>query len=197
VDTTFRQLVVPAEESSAMHILFADVEVFRNDDDLAASIAAAIVRRWLEKWVLPNQDVLADVPHFAVRFPWMLKNPDDVAQWHSLESLDLPDAFIPAASQFRFEPECFLSRPAFWADAVEASEDVQRPDEFDYERVPELVFREDVSNFGPPAESRDFPSQVLSIDNRRWITDPAVAPQGDGPQDVRTVMFEPQSLLLG
>ena len=194
-DTTFRQLAVPADESAATHILFADVEIYRKDDDLAASIAAAIVRRWLEKWVLPNQDLLADTPHLAVRFPWILRNPYDDGAWHGLESLEPSDALIPEVEHFRFQPACFLSRPAFWGDAIETTQEGRSAD-FDYGKVPELVFREDVSNFGSPADSRDFPSQVLSIDNRRWITEPTTQPTRTGPQNVKAVVFEPQSLLL-
>ncbi|KVV20461.1 hypothetical protein WK78_29735 [Burkholderia cepacia] len=194
---TFRQLVIPEDESSAVHVLFADRHVYQNDDPLAAAVAAAIVRRWLEKWVLPNQDVLADAPHFAVRFPWLMKSPAEEAQWHLLETLESPEAFVDDAAVFKFTPECFFSRPVFWADAVDVSDAVQRPDEFDYEAIPELVFREDVSNFGAPEISRDFPSQVSSIDNRRWISEPSLEPQREGSQDVRTVVFEPQSLLLG
>lgn len=196
-DMTFRQLVIPEHERSAIHVLFADRHVYQNDDQLAAAVAASVVRRWLEKWVLPNQDVLADAPHFAVRFPWLMKNPAEEAQWHLLETLEWPDAFVDDVAAFRFSPECFFSRPVFWADAVDVSDAVQRPDAFDYEAVPELVFREDVSTFGAPEKSRDFPSQVSSIDNRRWISEPLLEAEREGPQDVRTVVFEPQSLLLG
>lgn len=195
-DMTFRQLVVPDDENSAVHVLFADCEIYRQDEEQTASIAASVVRRWLEKWVLPNQDLLADAPHFASRYPWLMKNPSDPGEWHRLEGLELPDVFLDVVGKFRFHLDCFFSRPVFWADAVEMDSEILRPDEFDYEAIPELVFREDVSSFGSPTESRDFPSQVSSIENRRWVSEPSAQPKLGDARDVKSVVFEPQSLLL-
>lgn len=194
--TTFRELVAPANEAQSMHLLFADVSIFREDDELIATIAAAITRRWLEKWVLPNQDVLSDGAHLALRMPWIIANSQDENEWHKLETLESCDGLVEGLTDFRFKPSCLFSRPVYWAEAIEAQGNGLRPDDFDYSQIPDFVFREDVSNFGRSAESRDFPSQVISIENRRWITDPESQAEMDGPQNIKAVVFEPQSLLL-
>jgi hypothetical protein len=194
--TTFRELVAPADEAQSMHLLFADVSIFRGDDELTATIAAAITRRWLEKWVLPNQDVLSDSAHLALRMPWIIANNQDEKEWHKLETLESCDGLVQGLGEFMFKPSCLFSRPVYWAEAIEAQGNSLRPDDFDYTQIPDFVFREDVSNFGRPAESRDFPSQVISIENRRWISDPDSQAEIDGPRNIKAVVFEPQSLLL-
>lgn len=194
--TTFRELVAPEHEEQSMHLLFADVGIFRGDDELTATIAAAITRRWLEKWVLPNQDVLADAVHLALRMPWIIVNSQAPAEWHKLETLESCEGLIEGLAGFQFQPSCLFSRPVYWAEALETQGSALRPDNIDYSQIPDFVFREDVSNFGAPADSRDFPSQVVSIENRRWITDPDSQAEIDGPQNVKAVVFEPQSLLL-
>lgn len=194
--TTFRQLVVAEKEEESMHLLYADVPIFIGDDNLTASIAASIARRWLEKWVLPNQDILCDIPHLALRHPWIVKDYALEDSWHALETLKSSDRLIDGIDKFAFKASCLLSKPAYWGEAIDISGQNLRPADFDYSTVPQLVFREDTSNFGSPDDSRDYPSQVLSIDNRRWITEPENQEKIDGPQDVRAVVFEPQSLLL-
>ncbi|MFZ6711611.1 hypothetical protein [Undibacterium sp. TC9W] len=194
--TTFRQLVVAAREEDSIHVLFADVPIFKENDHLIASIAASITRRWLEKWVLPNQDILCDVPHLALKYPWIIKEYDNEASWHALETLDQPSNLIDRICEFQFRPLCLFSKPVFWGEKIDVCGQELLPQDFDYSAVPQLVFREDVSNFGSPDDSRDYPSQVLSIDNRRWVTEPEKQQVNEGPADVRAVVFEPQSLLL-
>lgn len=194
--TSFRDLVAPVDTDSVVHVLPADIEIFKSDEYLIAAISASIVRRWLERWVLPNQDVLMDIPHLVSRFPWLLRNYEDEANWHSLESLNPAELLIGGANDYMFECEFFLSRPVYWAGTLEIKTDDFRDSKFDYTKVPDLVFREDVSNFASPDISRDFPSQVVSIENRRWISDPAEEKHFNGPQDIKAVVFEPQSLLL-
>ena len=188
--------MAPKDEEHSMHLLFADVQIFASDDQQIAVIAAAITRRWLEKWVLPNQDVLSDAPHLALRMPWLVPNFQDENAWRKLESLEVGDGLIENLKEFKFQPSCLFSRPVYWTEAIETSGSKLRPENFDYSKIPDYVFREDVSNFGAPAESRDFPSQVISIENRRWITDPDRQPVIEGPQKIKAVVFEPQSLLL-
>lgn len=196
ITTTFRELVAPEDEDLAMHLLYADITVFKGDDLMTSRIAAAVVRRWLEKWILPNQDILMDIPHLALRFPWILTDPYSEGSWKALQTLKNPGNVRVEIEKFAFEIACFLSRPVYWGDALEMSASEFEPKNFDFSKVPNLVFREDLSNFGSPDISRDFPSQVLSIDNRRWISEPHLEPEMGGPQDVRVVVFEPQSLLL-
>ena len=193
--TTFRELVAPAYEEHSLHLLFSDTAIFKDDDELTATIAAAVTRRWLERWVLPNQDILADAAHLALRMPWILVNNEEEASWRKLETLEASDVLVPRIGDFKFAASCLFSRPVYWAESLDVSGEL-RPANFDYSKIPDFVFREDVSNFGAPDSSRDFPSQVISIENRRWISDPDNEPQMEGPQNIKAVVFEPQSLLL-
>lgn len=193
--TTFRELVAPANEEHSMHLLSADTAIFKDDDELTATIAAAVTRRWLERWVLPNQDILADAAHLALRMPWIIANSEDEASWRKLETLETSDVLVPGIQEYMFVPSCLLSRPVYWAESLDVI-GALRPATFDYSKIPDFVFREDVSNFGAPDVSRDFPSQVISIENRRWISEPDNEPEIEGPQNIKAVVFEPQSLLL-
>lgn len=197
LDSSFRELVISDTSSrSSMHIALKDVAVLDGDDEQIARVAAAIILRWLEKVVLPNQDILADAPHLAYQMPWLLGDWDKEDSWHTLERLDGHEVLREEVAPNRFEPTCLFSRPVYWAEQIRQSDALSKPKGFDFPSVPNLVFREDVSNFGAPQESMEFPTDLPAIDNRRWISNRDKAASLDGPQDVKQVIYEPQSYLL-
>src|SRR5688500_8019144 len=60
-------------------------------DEHLQSVAVAAVRHWLERIVLPAQNVLNDAPRLAQRRPGLLTSPD-TADWGALTDLSDPDA---------------------------------------------------------------------------------------------------------
>ena len=204
-DTTFRELVVPKpidklgeKHRNPAHLIEKDLPIVEGDNEQIALICTSIILRWLERVVLPNQDTLADAPHLAYQMPWLLRDWNKDITWHTLESLgdEAANCFQDELAAHRFKPACLFSRPIYWAEEIRENGTLRKPAEFDFSLVPNLVFREDVSNFGPRQDSIEFPTDLPAVDNRRWISDRDKATSIQGSQDVKQVIYEPQSYLL-
>jgi len=81
-------------------------------------MAASVLRRWLQRIVMPPQNVYADAPHLYLRL-WTLMGPevDDLAAWNSLSNItwsSCPD--LSAAPALANELRPFLINPAFDID---------------------------------------------------------------------------------
>ncbi len=143
----------------------------RIDDDpsSAARIAAARVSKWLEREVLGPQDVLVDIPHLLQRFPFLVPgDPSDPAAWNAaihdeaaLQAL-LPDGVW-------FDADGWLSRPAIWWSRLESDAGIRkRRQEFDFSRVANVAFLEDVSAFCPLDDAREFRAGFHNSFDRRF-----------------------------
>jgi hypothetical protein len=187
-DFTFRELVSDAFSIGVFNILEKDSSLVKTmPDEQLSRVSAAIIWRWLEKVVMPNQQVIVDLPHLIARFPWLLKDYTDPKAWESLSTLDVSDYVIPELSKFRFDLDFFLSRPVFWYEQVKHN--FAMPNDFDIKKLPASVFCEDSSSFGPRTESVSYPSDLVSFDSERWVQSELKCLGED-------VNYEPQSYLL-
>ncbi|UMZ11908.1 hypothetical protein I9018_31335 [Pseudomonas sp. MPFS] len=186
-ETTFREMVKGNAGLRVFNILEKDEKLISSlPDEQAARIAAAILIHWLEKVVLPSQEVIADVPHLSMQLPWIVEDFSNPQAWADLCSLG--DAHIPKfLIPYKVEPECLFSRPTFWAER--ARRDSQFPDKFEFSKLPNIQFCEDVSRFVPEDQASSFPSDVIAFDKKRWVE----IPKSSGTS---TVNYEPQSYLL-
>ncbi|GID32673.1 hypothetical protein [Paractinoplanes brasiliensis] len=139
----------------------------------AARIAAARVHKWLERDVLPGQDILVDGPHLALRYPSLIGSTDtDAALRHTTrrtadgESVGLLSETIAYAA---FPHPNWLSRPCwFWPSLAndERIVEVGRP----WEAADiSLVFCEDASDFRIADSAREFRAEVLGPFGRRYV----------------------------
>lgn len=144
-----------------------------------ARVAAARVGKWLERVVLPGQDILVDAPHLASRFPSLLRGDTSRADtWNASASLFPPKSLWSGKVQLwqkiarhAFPAASWLSRAAwFWGEVrkVEDIEEVRNP--WSSER-PDFVFCEDVSGFRPQQEAREFVADLASPFVRRYVID--------------------------
>ncbi|MFJ2358515.1 hypothetical protein [Pseudomonas fluorescens] len=185
---TFRQLLTERRDIRVFNVLEKDLPLLRNMDDYSiARVCAVVVSHWLEKIVLPNQEVIADLPHLIPQLPWALSDYSNEESWSKLcvlsESVCIPESI----EKFRFQPSFMFSRPVFWAEEAKAGLDGQG--EFDIHKMPDLKFCEDISSFKNTAEAKNFPSDLLSFDKERWV-------HGDLRCGNTSVNYEPQSYLL-
>lgn len=139
-------------------------------DQMVARIAAARIVKWLERVVLPGQDILVDAPHLVSRFPSLLKG--------QRETWSTTAGFAPKSGtgvaykkleQFRFQRKDWLSRQAwFWHDlsACEEIDEVREPWSAQH---PDWVFCEDVSRFVPLKHCREFIADLPSPFVRRFV----------------------------
>jgi hypothetical protein len=161
-------------------------------DDIVARLAAAYLRKWLEAVLLPSQDVLIDAAHLAERMPWLLDgDAAEVSVWNSVTSLEEVRGLRRDLLTHQFAAVDWLSRPVFWWGQIVEDENLSVPPQgWDPSRVPELIFREDVSNFGPRAESRQFVADIEGLADTRYVVDPGTM-QAEGARDPNRVEYSP------
>ncbi|MHA6193869.1 hypothetical protein ACX3YG_05795 [Pseudomonas wadenswilerensis] len=184
---TFRDIVRNNDGLRLFNILEKDSKILDGfPDTQMARVSAAILIHWLEKVVLPTQEVVADAPHLAAQLPWALEDAVKPTAWNSLCRLDSENIPPPFLS-FTIEPEFLYSRPVFWAE--KARREITFPEGFTFAELPPLQFCEDSSSFEPEENASSFPSDVIAFDKKRWVK---VVKNHELP----AVNYEPQSYLL-
>jgi len=165
-ETTFKEFV----ENSGNGLRGKDKPL---NDDFVARIAAARIAKWLERLVMPGQDILIDAPHLISRYPSLLQEKDrrKRGSWDKTSSFDVLNLGIlqdDNISAFRFEKDNWLSRPAwFWnkLSSFNKIDEVAKPWSIDR---PDWVFCEDISRFLPRDEAREFVADLPSPYVRRF-----------------------------
>lgn len=191
-DATFREFV----GESVMGLRLKD----KVDEAQIARVAAARVGKWLERVVLPGQDILVDAPHLALRFPSLLRGDiKKVGTWDASASLPPSKSLWSEKRQLRekiqdhgFREQDWLSRPAcFWNELskLEAIEEIRNP--WSAER-PDFVFCEDVSRFLPRQEAREFVADLASPFVRRFVVDPGSCSNHKLAEALRGVNYRPE-----
>lgn len=180
-----------------------DLPALLSDQDRLSVVMTAVLKKWLRRWVLPAQTVLADAPHLAVTLPWALKEYQNQAQWLEVPKRGMSDAghlndiFKPEvlANSFKFTE--WLGRPAFFAqkarNALEV--EIEHLKTFEFGKIPQLLFAEDLSRFIPTVEAIEYDllldgqAQVRSVHNVSFPITPATR------YDPKPVVYVPQSLM--
>ena len=164
--TTFREFV----ESSRNGLRVKDEN---KDEELVARIAAARISKWLERLVLPGQDILVDAPHLASRYPSLLEgDPSRAETWNRttrlvrFDSLGLDDDKI---EEYEFKKDFWLSRPTWFWQKLSGSKKIKEVSEPWERRETKLVFCEDTSNFHKQKECTEFYADLASPFRRRFV----------------------------
>ncbi len=154
------------------------------DDAACRRMAASVVRRWLERVVVPGQNVLADAPHLYERFWQFVGTPlDDLGLWNSTSRMTWDDArTAPARAAVQDLLEPFLTRPVF--DLEKARSAVRELPKSNGIAPPDYGFAEDSSSFHPRDELESYSADVPGPFPRRWI------------EKVNNVGYEPANRLL-
>jgi hypothetical protein len=186
-DVTFRDLVMSNKGLRVFNILEKDITILNTmPNQQIARVSAVILMHWLEKVVLPAQEVIGDAPHLTAQLPWMLNDSSDTNEWNALCTLTqdgVPSALMPYA----FEPSFLFSRPVFWAE--KARRESSMPQEFEFTDLPLIQFCENISSFVPESVATSFPSDVIAFDKKRWV-------KIDENKPGQCENYEPQSYLL-
>lgn len=145
------------------------------DDESIARIAAARIAKWLERLVLSGQDVLVDAPHLVTRFPSLLSgNIGRLETWNkttSLKGLKSLGMQYSQLDQFRFKKIDWLSRPAWFWKPLSNLEDIDEVTDPWSTKTSGFVFCEDISQFLPSEEAREFVADLDSPFVRRFVAD--------------------------
>lgn len=184
---SFRHLVSESE-----FLTLKDRQAISTFDEPCARVAAALVSHWLDRWVIPANDVLIDLPHLASSYPWLLTKREEVRCWQHAASLDSGfDAFLPDVANHQFTPGFPLSRSVVWRRKIVQDGALAEPNGFTYDGFPDLVFCEDTSKFHEFCESRPFSCRLPGNDPQRFVADPEKVVPTSGGQSLTDVVYEP------
>ncbi|WP_217182978.1 hypothetical protein [Streptomyces sp. AC495_CC817] len=130
------------------------------------AVYRSVLRRWVQRILVPPQNVLVDLPHIAQRFPLLLDDPSRDDEWQSL-CVKYPDAPIPSLLKEAIHQRAtrLCGRPIFHIDAIRSilGQAVRK------EGVLPYGFAEDVSMFYPAAELDEFTANVPGPHFRRYV----------------------------
>lgn len=142
------------------------------DEDISfviSRVAAARLSKWLERLILPGQDILVDAPHLISRYPSLLKgSAGDINNWNkaaNIKSGNIKDSI----KQFKLKKEYWLSRPAWFWDSIREHEEILEVKEPWKIKQVDWVFCEDASRFYKKDQVKEFQAEVDSPFNRRYI----------------------------
>ncbi len=143
-----------------------------SDVDVLARVGAARISKWLERFVLPEQDFLVDAPHLVSRYPSLIANGETTikawnrtAQLVDYRELGLVSEVI---ERFRFKKDYWISRPVWVWDELRECKRIKEVSEPWGTPKPEWVFCEDASRFYNRNTCRTFFADTASPFIRRF-----------------------------
>lgn len=168
-DTTFRNFVLESDNG----LRPKDRPL---SDEFIARIAAARISKWLERLVLPGQDILVDAPHLVSRYPSLLTGKKaDVTSWDqttSFAGITKLGLHYQRINKYRFERSNWLSRPAWlWRPLTKDEKITEVSDPWSIEKT-DYVFCEDISKFVNRGSAREFVAELPSPFVRRFVVNP-------------------------
>jgi len=167
-------------------------------EDAVARIAAARLWKWLERLVLPGQDVIVDAPHLVSRYPSLLRGQaGKVETWNKVASLrrGIKALRHEIVDPHRFRREHWLSRAGwFWQEVSKLGKisEVARPWSDAPTKSGEWVFCEDLSRFLPRSAVREFVAELPSPFVRRFVADAASSVVRRTASTVRNIKYRPE-----
>jgi len=165
--TTFRQFVT----ESGNCLKPKDAQSV--NDEILARVGAARISKWLERFVLPEQDILVDAPHLVSRYPSLMVGDitktetwNQTAQLTNYKQLGLDTEPIES---FRLKKDYWLSRPVWFWDKLRECEKIPEVGE-PWKRVSlNCVFCEDASRFYEDRMCKEFLAETESPFSRRFV----------------------------
>ena len=173
VETTFREFVM----HSGNGLRSKDVPISNDDVDnnILARVGAARISKWLERFVLPEQDILVDAPHLVSRYPSLIIDDEKkIKVWNRTAQLvDYRDLGLDTdlIEPYRFKKDYWVSRPVWFWDTLRECESIQEIQEPWLTTKPSWVFCEDASRFYNRQDCGEFFADTDSPFTRRFVKD--------------------------
>ena len=164
--TTFREFI----RESGNGLRPKDANIL--DEDVLARVGAARISKWLERFVLPEQDILVDAPHLVSRYPSLIVSHErEIEAWNrtaqlvNYRDLGLDTVLI---DRFRFKKDYWISRPVWVWDKLRECKQIKEVSEPWGTAKPVWVFCEDASRFYDRDACREFLADTASPFIRRF-----------------------------
>ncbi len=168
-ETTFREFVI----HSGNGLRPKDTTI--SDKGVLARVGAARISKWLERFVLPEQDFLVDAPHLVARYPSLIagdkkkiKDWNSTAQLVDYRELGLNTDLIES---YRFKKNYWVSRPVWFWDTLRECEEIKEVKEPWLTDKPSWIFCEDASRFHKRKDCEEFFADTDSPFTRRFVKD--------------------------
>ena len=165
-ETSFRQFVT--ESGNGFRTKDKDIL----DEDVLARVGAARISKWLEIFVLPEQDILVDAPHLVSRYPSLIEGDrKKIGTWNKTAQLVGHDELglnSMSIEPYRFKKDYWISRPAWFWDKLREHGQIQELTEPRLTVKPDWVFCEDASRFYNRSACREFLADTSSPFTRRF-----------------------------
>jgi hypothetical protein len=143
------------------------------DDDLIARIAVARISKWIERMILPGQDILVDAPHLVYRYPSLLNgNLEDLDTWNNttkfeeIENLNIKHDDVEV---FRFKKDFWLSKYAWFWNKISNDQKILEVSEPWKRNETNFRFCEDSSRFYNISDCIEFMIESDSPYLRRYV----------------------------
>lgn len=164
--------------------------IIAHDPNVVARVCAAELALWVRRYLLAPQNILVDLPHLALRAPWILAgDPNDLASWNACAVREKwPDTAI---KRELLEDHVYkgwrewAARPCVYWTSLRADPRFRSArNEFENhctgeERFWDFVFLEDRSLFAPSEEAFGFKNAHANVwavrHVSKWVN------QADGP----------------
>ena len=166
-ETTFRDFVI----HSGNGLRPRDQTI--SDDKVLARVGAARISKWLERLVLPEQDILVDAPHLVSRYPSLITDDiEDIEVWNRTAQLvDYNELGLctKLIEPHRFQKDHWISRPAWFWDGLREDESIREVTEPWVTATFDWVFCEDASCFHNREDCKEFFADTASPFTRRFV----------------------------
>lgn len=137
----------------------------KTSDELLKRVGVYGLRRWVERIILPSQNVLVDLPHLLQSNPWLVSERGDLSAWNNRRSWWYPAEPEIATRAFNDEASRLLGRNVWNVDQLPPRPRSERLHPSD------PVFCEDTSDFRPSDHASDFVSDIEGPYGARFVSD--------------------------
>ncbi len=165
-ETTFREFV--KESGNGLRLKDATI----SDEQVLARVGAARISKWLEMFVLPEQDLLVDAPHLVSRYPSLIEGDrKKIGTWNKTAQLVGHDELglnNMSIEPYRFKKDYWISRPVWFWDKLREHGQIKETTEPWLTAKPDWVFCEDASRFYKRNACREFLAETSSPFVRRF-----------------------------
>lgn len=143
------------------------------NDHVLARVGAARISKWLERLVLPEQDILVDAPHLISRYPSLITDyVNEIGVWNKTarlidyNKLGINTSLIESC---RFQKNHWISRPVWFWDRLRECREIKEVTEPWLTVKSNWVFCEDASRFYQRADCKEFFADTISPFTRRFV----------------------------